>query len=321
MKIAYLAKARPDLDALIPNEIESVIVQSGADGVYSAEDLERISDADALVISMEPVNEQVLAACPSVKIVQRLGVGYETLDLEAAARRGIPCCNIPGVNKEAVAEHGMALILALTKRLLEADRLTRARNWPEARLLTQQVFELKGKTLGIVGLGNTGASLARRARAFEMRIVYNDIREIDAETIEAVGAQYMEKEELFRTADIVSVNTDLNESSYHVIDAEALALMKPSAMLVCCARGGVIDEEALRDALNEERIKAAGVDVFEVEPIEADNPLLSAKNIVLTSHVAGVTGETTRRIFDWAHDNVRAVVERGERPRWVLNGV
>lgn len=321
MKIAYLAKARPDLDTLIPREIDSVVVQSGAGGVYSAEDLERICDADALVISMEPVNEQVLAACPNVKIVQRLGVGYETLDLAAAAKRGIPCCNIPGVNKEAVAEHAMTLILALTKRLLEADRLTRARNWPEARLLTQQVFELKGKTLGIVGLGNTGASLARRARAFEMRIVYNDIREIAAETIEAVGARYMEKEELFRTADIVSVNTDLNESSHHVIDAEALALMKPSAMLVCCARGGVIDEEALRDALNEDRIQAAGVDVFEVEPIEADNPLLAAKNIVLTSHVAGVTGETTRRIFEWAHDNVRAVVERGERPRWVLNGV
>ena len=321
MKIAYLAKARPDLDTLIPKEIDAVVVQSGPGGVYSEEVLERISDADALVISMEPVHEQVLAACPNVKIVQRLGVGYETLDLEAAAKRGIPCCNIPGVNKEAVAEHGMTLILALTKRLLEADQLTRTRNWPEARLLTQQVFELKGKTLGIVGLGNTGASLARRARAFEMRIVYNDIREIDAETIEAVGAQFMEKEELFRMADIVSVNTDLNEASHHVIDAAALAHMKPSAMLVCCARGGVIDEAALRDALNEDRIRAAGVDVFEVEPIEADNPLLAAKNILLTSHVAGVTGETTQRIFDWAHDNVRAVVERGERPRWVLNGV
>jgi len=321
MKIAYLAKARPDLNDLIPPDVEPIVLQSGPGGVYSDEALAQVADVDALVISMEPVNEQMLAACQRVKIVQRLGVGYETLDLQAAAQRGIPCCNVPGANKEAVAEHGMTLMMALTRRVLESDRLTRDLKWAEARMLTQETFELHGKTIGIVGLGNTGSQLAKRARAFGMRIVYNDIREIEAETIESVGAQFMEKEQLFREADIISINTDLNDQSRNMIDAEALALMKPKALLVCCARGGIIDEPALRDALDAGRLGGAGIDVFSEEPIKLDNPLLAAKNCIVTSHVAGVTDETTRRIFQWAHDNVRAVVERGEKPRWVLNGV
>jgi len=306
---------------LIPPDVEPIVLQSGPGGVYSDDALAQVADVDALVISMEPVNEQMLAACQRVKIVQRLGVGYETLDLQAAAQRGIPCCNVPGANKEAVAEHGMTLMMALTRRVLESDRLTRDLKWAEARLLTHETFELHGKTIGIVGLGNTGSQLAKRARAFGMRIVYNDIREIEAETIESVGAQFMEKEQLFREADIISINTDLNDQSRNMIDAEALALMKPKALLVCCARGGIIDEPALRDALDAGRLGGAGIDVFSEEPIKLDNPLLAAKNCIVTSHVAGVTDETTRRIFQWAHDNVRAVVERGEKPRWVLNGV
>lgn len=321
MKIAYLAKARPDLKLLIPPDVDYEIMEAGPGGVYSDEDLARAADADAFVISMEPVNEQILAACPKVKIVQRLGVGFETLDLKAAAKRGVPCCNVPGANKEAVAEHGMTLIMALTRRLLEADRLVHEGKWAEARMLTQHTFELNGKTVGIIGLGNTGSQLARRARAFGMRVIYNDVREIEAETIEAVGAQFREKDDLYREADILSINTDLNDTTRGLIDARALSLMKPGALLVCCARGGIIDEPALREALEAGRLAGAGIDVFSEEPIRPDNVLLSAPNCIVTSHVAGVTDETTRRIFEWAHENVRRVVERGEKPQWVLNGV
>src|SRR5579863_2136520 len=174
MKIAYLAKVRPDLKARIPQDVDGVILEAGPGGVYSKEALAQVADVDAFVISMEPVNEQILAAAKKLKIVQRLGVGFETLDLKAAAKRGIPCCNIEGVNKEAVAEHGAALILALTRHLLEADKFTREGKWGESRLLTKTTFELNGKTMGIIGLGNTGSSLARRCKALGMRIVYND---------------------------------------------------------------------------------------------------------------------------------------------------
>jgi phosphoglycerate dehydrogenase-like enzyme len=321
MKIAYLASGRPDLEAIIPADSDHVVVAAGPDGQYSAGDLDKIADADAFIVSMEPVHEQILAAAKNLKIVQRMGAGYETLDLEAAARRGIPCCNIEGVNKEAVAEHCMTLILALTKCLFKAESLTRQCQWAEARWLTKQAFELKDKTIGIIGLGNTGSELAKRAKSFEMRVIYNDIRDIDPDLVRSVEGTFVEKAELFHAADIVSANTDLNPTSRHIINAETLAMMKPTALLICCARGGVLDEEALRDTLNRGGIAAAGIDVFEKEPIRPDNPLLQAENVLLTSHVAGMTEETSRRIFDWAHENVRAVVENGERPRWVRNGV
>jgi phosphoglycerate dehydrogenase-like enzyme len=320
VKIAYLAKVRPDLQARIPKDVQGVILEAGPGGVYSAADLKQVADADAFVVSMEPVNEQILAASKKLKIVQRLGVGYETLDLEAAAQRKIPCCNIEGVNKEAVAEHGLTLMLALSKRLLEIDALTHQGKWNEARVLTKNVHELAEKTLGIIGLGNTGSSLARRAQALGMNIVYNDIRQVDSHVVEETGARFVEKEELFKTADVISVNTDLNDQSAHMIDAQAFRLMQPHALFICCARGGIIDEPALRDALNSGRIAGAGIDVFDPEPIPKYNVLLSAKNIIVTSHVAGVTEETTQRIFDWAHENVRRVM-RGEKPRWVRNGV
>jgi len=321
MKIAYLVKARPDLKARIPPDVEGVVLEAGPGGVYSQDALAQVADADAFVVSMEPVNEPLLAAAKQLKIVQRLGVGYETLDLKAAAKRGIPCCNVEGVNKEAVAEHGMTLILAVNRHLLDADRMVREGQWGDSRLLMKTTFEMDGKTMGIIGLGNTGSSLARRCKAFGMRIVYNDVRPIDPALIAELDATFLPKEEIFRQADVISVNTDLNETTRNMINAETLSMMRPHTVFVCCARGGIVDEPALRDALNAGRIAGAGIDVFETEPILKDNPLFSAKNIVLTSHVAGVTEETTQRTFEWAHENVRRVVLRGEKPCWVRNGV
>ena len=321
MKIAYLIRVRPDLADMVADDVEPVFLQVDDNGRYRDEDLAKVKDADAFVVAMEPVNEQILAAAPNVKIAQRLGVGYETLDLEAMARRGIPACNIEGVNKEAVAEHALALILTLAKRLIDADRLTHEADWASARVLTKHAFELKGKKLGIIGLGNTGSSLARRAHAFEMEIIYNDVRNIESDVVNSLGAASMGKEALLASADIVSVHTDLNETTRGMIDADAIARLQPHALFICCARGGIVDESALAAALVEGRIAGAAVDVFEIEPIVADNPLIGAPNCLLTSHVAGIAGETTQRIWDWAHDNVRAVVERGERARWIRNGV
>ena len=321
MKIAYLLRVRPDLEDIVPEDVEHVVVQVGDDGLYDDEALARVADADAFVIGMEPVNEQILAAAPMLKIVQRLGVGYETLDLEATARRAIPACNIEGVNKEAVAEHAMALILTLAKNLHQATAYTREADWASARMLTRRSFELKGKTLGIIGVGNTGTELARRARAFEMEILCNDVRDLDPALVHGLGARVAGKEEILAGADVVSVCTDLNDSTRGMIGAEQLAMMQPHAMLVCCARGGIVDEAALAEALREGRIAGAGIDVFETEPVSADNPLLGLPNCIVTAHVAGVARDTTDRIWEWAHENVRAVVVRGEKARWVRNGV
>jgi D-3-phosphoglycerate dehydrogenase / 2-oxoglutarate reductase len=163
--------------------------------------------------------------------------------------------------------------------------------------------------------------LAKRAKAFGMRIVYNDVRTIDPAIVKSLEATFLEKPELFRQADVISINTDLNSTSRTMIDARTIELMKRSAVLICCARGGIIDEVALRDALNADRIAGAGLDVYSPEPIRADNVMLTAKNVVLTPHTAGVTRESIQRSYEWAHENVRRVVQRNEAPRWVVNGL
>jgi phosphoglycerate dehydrogenase-like enzyme len=321
MKVAYLIRVRPDLEAMIPNDVEHVMAQVGDDGLYDDESLARVADAQAFIIGMEPVNAQILDAAPNVKIAQRLGVGFETLDLEATSSRSVYACNIEGVNKEAVAEHGMMFILALAKQLLPANARTHEADWLAARMLTSQAFELKGKTLGVIGFGNTGTSLARRARAFEMDVIYHDVRNIDEETVTATGARSVSVDELLAESDFVSINTDLNAGTRDMFGAAEIAKMKPGGRLICCARGGILDESAVADALQDGRLEAAAIDVFRTEPVPADNPLIGLPNCLLTSHVAGVTSDTTNRIWEWAHDNVRAVVQREERPQWIRNGL
>ncbi len=322
MKIAYLIKVRPDLKEIVPSDVDRYVqIFANQDGVYETKDLDKVSEVDAFIISMEPVNEQILAAAENLKIVQRLGVGYETIDLQATANRQIPACNIDGVNKEAVAEHNMALILALAKKLPQAIDFTQQANWAAARDLTQRAFELKGCKLGIIGFGDTGSSLAKRASAFEMQIIYNEIRSINEDIARELNATHVSKEELFHEADIICICTDLNDSTKGMINSDALTLMRPHTTFLCCARGGIVDEDALAVALKTGQIAQAGIDVFDIEPITASNPLIGLPNCLVTSHVAGVTHPTAMRTWEWAHDNVRAVVLRGERPKWIKNGV
>jgi D-3-phosphoglycerate dehydrogenase len=321
IKIGYLIRVRPDLEDIIPKDVQGTRIQVGDDGLYTDEDLAKIADVDAFVIGMEPVNEQILSAAKNLKIVQRLGVGYETLDLKACAAHNVPACNIEGVNKEAVAEHAMMFILAMYKRLFDANAFTQKADWFNARKLTTETHEVKDKTLGIIGFGNTGSALAKRAHAFEMDIIYNDLTDVNTDLAKSLGARRVEKDEIYQTADFVSICTDLNEHSRGMIDAQALAKMRPDTRFVCCARGGIIDEAALADALKSGQIHSAAVDVFETEPVAADNPLIGLPNCMLTAHVAGVASETTARIWEWAHENVRRVVVKGEKPNWIRNGL
>ncbi len=323
MKVAYLYPGRPDLSDLVPPDLEYVVLDAGPDNEWKSEDLDLLQDVDAMMVWSVVVSREALAAAKNVKIIQRMGVGYDVLHqiLDAAAKRGIPCCNVAGSNKEAVAEHGMLLILAVVRQLTPNHQATLRGEWPRQLRGEIYPFELVGKTLGIIGLGNTGVELAKRARAFGMPIVYNDIRPIEPEIISSLEAAFLEKDELFAKSDVISINTDLNDGSRNLADARRIGLMKPKAILVCCARGGIIDEVALRDALNNDRIGGAGIDVFNPEPIRPDNPLLGAKNTILTPHIAGVTQDSMNRSYKWAHENVRRVVEKDQQPRWIVNGL
>jgi phosphoglycerate dehydrogenase-like enzyme len=322
VKVAFLMKDRPDYVQRIPAGLDWVQVHAGPDGVYAPDMLARVADVQALIGSIrDPVHEALLAAAPRVRIVQRMGVGYDNVDLAAAAARRIPVCNLADVNKDALGEHGLCLMLALARRLPENHRLTLAADWPAARALCDDTIELQGRTLGILGFGKSGYELARRAWAFGMRIAYHSRSPVDARLREAVDAQERGLEELFREADFLSLNVSLNPSTRNLVDGRLLALMKPGAYLINLARGGIVDEAALAERLNAGQLAGAGCDAFSLEPIRADNPLLHARNVVLTSHIAGTTRECTDREVGWALANVRRYLEQGLPPRWIVNGV
>ncbi len=321
MKIAFLMKNRPDYVQRIPADVDWVEFVPDGNGQYRAEDLTRAADADAVMPSHQPVNTQLLDALKNLKMVQCPGRGFDTIDLEACAQRGIPVCNQTDINKDALAEHAMAMLLALTRRLVETHGHLKQLDWPAARAHLDDTHDIKGKVMGIVGFGKSGYETARRAVGFGMRIVYNSRSPVDSRFTEAVGAEFREKDDLYREADAVSLHVSLNPSTRHMIAARELALMKPSAYLLNVTRGGVVDEQALAEALNADRLAGAGMDVFAAEPIRPDNPLLQAKNVVLTAHAAGTTKECTDREILWGVENIRRYVERGQTPHNILNGV
>jgi D-3-phosphoglycerate dehydrogenase / 2-oxoglutarate reductase len=321
MKVCFIWKNRPDYEQRIPKDLTWVRIGSGPDGKYAAADLAQAKDCDAIVAAHEPLGQQLLDALPKLRIVQRMGVGYNTVDLEAFAKKGLPVCNLGDVNKDALGEHGMALLLALTRRVLENHAHLLQVDWTGARAILDGTYELKGRTLGVLGFGKAGYEFAKRARAFGMRIVYHNRSPVDARHAEAVEAESRTRDALLREADVVAVMVSLNPSTQGLLDAKALALMKPGAYLINLARGGIVDERALAEALNAGHLAGAGLDVFSVEPITPDNPLLKAKHVVLTAHAAGTTKECTDREVAWSLQNVRRYLEMGEAPRWIVNGV
>jgi phosphoglycerate dehydrogenase-like enzyme len=255
-------------------------------------------------------------AAPRLKLVQLLSAGYDNVDLPAARRAKIPICNNGGANAISVAEHSLMLMLAVARKVIWQHGNVAAGRWrgngPAPRL-----YELHGKTLGIVGLGTIGKKTARLAQAFGMRVQYYDIRRLSEDAEDGLGVRFRLLRELLETSDVVSLHVPLNASTRGMIAAEELALMKPLAILVNTARGPVIDETALYQALSAGRLFGAGLDVFEQEPPPSGNPLFALDNVVLTAHFAGPTWDNHVARFRNAFDNVERV-ERGEPPLWLL---
>ena len=273
----------------------------------SNESLREVKDAEALVPLHEYVNEQLLSHTPKLKVVSRFGVGYDRIDVEACTKRGIYVTHTPNVLSRAVAELTFALMLCLSRRIIDADRYVRT-EWAKAGRSTLPLREdLAGKTLGIIGLGRIGTEVARRAKAFEMKIVYYDkLRRPDVER--ELGAEYVSLDELLRTSDFVSIHVPLTPETTSLIGEEELKKMKKTAYLINTSRGPVIDEKALCRALREHWIAGAGLDVFAVEPLPLDSPLIKMKNVVLTPHMATHTVETRRRMISVVAEDVRRVL-------------
>ena len=242
---------------------------------------------EALIVrSQLQVDREVIAAGTSLRVVARAGVGLDNIDVDGARERGLAVLNAPDGNTIAAAEHTMALMLAVARRIPAADASTRAGEWARSRF---GGVELRGRTLGIVGLGRIGLAVAQRAAAFGMRLVGFDPY-VSGEVARARGIELMDLRSLLAAADIVTIHVPLVAETSHLLDAAAIATLKPGAILLNVARGGLVDEAALAAALRDGRLAGAGVDVFEHEP-PVGSPLLDAPNAVLTPHIAASTAE------------------------------
>ncbi len=276
--------------------------------------LNRVAGADALVTLLtERVDAELLdAAGPQLQGVANVAVGYNNIDVPVCRERGVVVTNTPDVLTEATADIAMGLILMATRRLGEGERIIRRREpwaWGMFYLLGSG---LQGKTLGVIGLGGIGAATARRARAFGMRIAYSSRNPCSPEVAQELGAQRLELDELLRTADVVSVHCPYSDATHHLIGAQQLTLMPDTAYLVNTARGPIVDEAALADALSERSIAGAGLDVFEQEP-QVHEGLLELDNVVLVPHLGSATIETRTAMATLAADNALEVL-RGQDP-------
>ncbi len=282
----------------------------------SAEYKEAMRDAEYLVGFVDQlVDKELFKIAPKLKLIQLLSAGYDKADIAAAKAAGVPISNNGGANSVAVSEHALLLMLAVSRQLMRQHTSVAAGRWRGNS--TPRVHEVRGKTLGIVGLGTIGKKTARLANAFGMNVVYYDIARLTEDQEDALGVRFRLLRELLRTSDIVSPHTPLNDSTHHLIGAEELALMKPSAILVNTSRGPVVDEVALYNALSKGQIAGAGLDVFEKEPPAPDNPLFKLDNVILTAHLAGPTFESNTNRVRNGFDNVQRVA-RGEAPLWVV---
>ena len=299
--------------SLVPAGFELVIVDAGTPEFTAA-----LPDASYYVgFPRAELNTEFFKAAPGLKLVQLISAGYDRLDVAAAKRAGVPIANNGGSNSVAVAEHTLMLMLAVYRKLSWHHANVVTGKWRVGDFASHRLYELEGKTLGIVGLGTIGKKVARRAAAFGMRILYYDIARLAEDAEDALGVRFVLLPELLRTSDIVSLHVPLNDVTRNMISTRELGMMQASGVLINTCRGPVVDETALHVALTSGRIAAAGLDVMVEEPPIANHPLFALENVTFTPHMAGPTWDNWFKAFRNAFDNVQRVA-RGERPFWVI---
>jgi len=286
-------------------------------GLLPAETLrEELNACQGLLCMLtDRIDRQLLEALPNLEFVSSMSVGVDHVDVAALTERGIPLGHTPGVLVDTTADATFALLLAAARRVVEADRFVRAGQWRAENAWSPEFFtgkDVSGATLGIIGLGEIGQAVARRALGFGMQVLAwnRSPREVE-------GVQNVTLEELLLRSDFVSVNVARTSDTYNLLDGPKIAMMKPGAVLVNTARGGIVNEMALYEALSRGDLYSAGIDVFEQEPVSQDNPLLSLPNVVVVPHIGSATTLTRARMADLAVDNTIAALEGQPMPHCV----
>jgi D-3-phosphoglycerate dehydrogenase / 2-oxoglutarate reductase len=302
------ARLKPALE----EAVGKVVYNPLARPLTSAELLPLVRDIDAYIAGLDSIDRSVIEAAQNLAVIARYGVGVDRVDIPAATARGIAVTNTPGANSVAVAELTIALVLALARDLRRADAATRRGEWPRL-----SGVGLRGKTVGLVGFGSVGREVASRLRAFGCRILTSDPF-VPAETAEACGVRLVSLEELLAAADFVSLHASLHPTTAGMVDEGFLQKMKPGAFLVNTARGELIDEAALKHALEMGRMGGAALDCFSREPLPADHPLLRLPQVIVTPHTASHTDEATNAMGRMSLEACLAVL-RGDRSPYTVN--
>jgi len=303
-------------------ELDGVVIAT-YQGSSQTDLVQAVGDADLIIgdyTNNVAMNADVMRAAKRCVLIQQPSTGYQHIDVDAAAKEGIPVANTAGTNTFAVAEHTIMLILACLKKLLLAHEKTKRAEWAQDEMPLHGVFELWGKTLGIIGMGRIGKEVARRAKPFGPRLIYYDVDRLAPELERSLDLTYRSLDEVIAESDVITVHIPLTPQTENLINADRIAKMKPNVVIVNVSRGAIVEEAALAAALKEKRIQGAGLDVFAEEPINPKNPLLDAPNIILTPHIAGATNESRARIIDMTIDNVVSML-RGQEPLNIVNGV
>jgi glyoxylate/hydroxypyruvate/2-ketogluconate reductase len=280
-----------------------------------------ITDKEGIVCSVvDRIDEALLARCPKLKAVCNVGVGYNNIDVAACTKRGIMVTNTPGVLDDSTADLAFALILAAARRITEAEAWLRAGNWKEWDFELLLGADVHHATLGIIGMGRIGQAVARRARGFDMKVIYHNRNRVAPEIEQACKAEYRSLDDLLPESDFVLLQLPYTKDTHHLIGVRELALMKPTAMLINVARGGVVDDAALVDALKQKRIAGAGLDVFENEP-KLNPGFYDLKNVVLVPHIGSATLATRKNMAMTAANNLIAALTVGNPPNLVNQDV
>lgn len=271
----------------------------------------------AVILLTDRIDDDLLSKCPELKIVSNVAVGYNNIDVEACTRRKVMVTNTPGVLDDTTADFTWALLLATARRVVEADQYLRSSRWTGWKLMEFLGYDVHHKVLGICGLGRIGQRVARRAKGFDMRILYTDVQQANPSIEQELGVRFADKQTLLKESDFVTLHIPLSRETTHYISAWELALMKNTAILINASRGPVVDEKALAQALQKGKIAGAGLDVYEKEP-EVEPGLTQMKNVILAPHIASASRETRLRMATMAGENLVAGL-MGKRPPNLVN--
>ena len=314
MKVAlvgkYTQEIKRKIKELLPESIEVIEVETN-------EDLQHLTDADCIVLRGLRINGKIISQIPNLKFIQRWGVGYDTVDIEAAGKEGVYVANMPGVNAHAVAEVVLTQILALYKNLVQHHTALIQGNWTKDSY-NNRTFTLKNKMVGLIGFGNIGKQVCRMVQGFGATVQYYDLFRLSELEEQKMGIVNQDLDTLLKTSDIVSIHIPLTEGTRNLIDKQKLIMMKKNSIIINTSRGGIINENDLYYSLDNNLILGAGLDCFESEPVLSDNPLLELKNVVLTPHIGGTSADLSEEMIPYVINNILRL-QKNEDLMYVVN--